>query len=212
MEKWPCGRLLARIDAITDGTTLHEDNGMVAVFTRHRCREAEQIFRLGCARYSLIRPTSALLESDLESANGQSVKNITSRLRDEVDATRDAISTLTRRIAETEAEIGAERDKAAREQEAACRREQIEKAHKAADEFTGATERLVAALQVLAPINMTTSAAGRSVKIFGAERCRCCGLGRMHGLLPARARRHHGNHRASTGGCASAETSCAEYC
>ena len=111
----------------------------------------------------------ALLESDLESANGQSVKNITSRLRDEVDATRDAISTLTRRIAETEAEIGAERDKAAREQEAACRREQIEKAHKAADEFTGATERLVATLQVLAPINMTTSAAGSSVKIFGAQ-------------------------------------------
>jgi hypothetical protein len=94
---------------------------------------------------------------------------LVARLTDELVAVRDAISALDDRIREAEVRAAAARDKAQREEEVALRTQQITQARAALDEFTTATEQLTAALQTLAPINLITSSASGSVKIFGGQ-------------------------------------------
>jgi hypothetical protein len=103
--------------------------------------------------------------------NGQPAKSpaVISRLKDEAAAVRLAVDTVSQRITAAEAQQRADADKAAREQEAERRKQQIAAARLAADEFAAATEKLVEALQILSPLNMTTSSASGSVKIFGGQ-------------------------------------------
>jgi hypothetical protein len=108
----------------------------------------------------------ALVESD---SDAQPTKVITHRLKDEVDAVRDALGTLDRRITETEARIGAERDKREREQEAARRKEQIATARLALDKLTAAAEEAVTALQPLIGVSLGVGAAASSVKLLGEQ-------------------------------------------
>ena len=46
----PSGRLLLGIDAMTDRAALHEDDRVVAILPRHRCRQAKDISGLGLPR------------------------------------------------------------------------------------------------------------------------------------------------------------------
>jgi hypothetical protein len=109
-----------------------------------------------------------LLEGDLDQRN-ESTKNVAGRLWDEVDATRTAIGTLDRKIAETEQRFRQDQDRAAREQEAKRRRTQVEEARKVAAEVAAAIERLVPAMQVLAPVSLSAGATAASAKCLGDQ-------------------------------------------
>jgi hypothetical protein len=103
-----------------------------------------------------------LLESDLD--NGQPVKSVVGKLRDEADAIRDALAAIDEKVLVIEAKLAAEQDRAAREREAKVRKEQVEQARRAADKFKIAAEEVVASLQPFSVISLSAGAAATSTK------------------------------------------------
>jgi hypothetical protein len=90
-----------------------------------------------------------LLESDLDKTNGQPIKNIVGRLRDERDAVTDALDSIAVKLAEAEQRLVAERDKAARDAERQRRQEQLDHVRLSIEAYQGALTRLIESLEPL---------------------------------------------------------------
>jgi hypothetical protein len=93
-----------------------------------------------------------LLEADLDRTNGQPVKAIVVRLRDEAAAIEDALTTVKSRLVAAEARLMQERDKIGRQQEADKRGEEIDKARAELAELRARNARMAEAMRPLCGI------------------------------------------------------------
>jgi hypothetical protein len=116
-----------------------------------------------------------LLESDLD--NGQPVKNIVGRLRDERDAIADALASIDLKLSQVEERFRQDQDRSAREKEAELRRTQVAEARKVVAEVAAGLERLVAAMQTLSGVSPSAGAAAANAKLLGDQLSFGCASG-----------------------------------
>jgi hypothetical protein len=128
--------------------------------------------RLAAAERRLIeeqgRARTVLLEHDLD-ASGQPPKFAVAQLRSEVETLHDVLGEIDGRIAEAEATLVQERDRAARDQERQRRQEALDRARAVRDRFTEVSRDLIEALKGLASIGHDTAHAANVTQFLTGQ-------------------------------------------
>jgi hypothetical protein len=139
------------------------------LLTRKKALAAQKATAEAALQRAVADRQNTMIEADMDSGRAQEARALTVRLRDEYETVVDVLAAVDQKLADAEARLAAERDKAERDAERERREKQLERVRAAAKDFSTVAEMLLDKLAPLRGVGVMCSAAHVNLTYLAGE-------------------------------------------